>query len=89
MNCHMEEKESKGRAEKQAQNGGYEKEAYLHLLSVIFEGTKVEEKHGLSELQKKIPIHFICIYITMSDSAKRKNTFVHAQANNHQIHLVC
>lgn len=53
MNCHMEKKESKGRAEKQAQNGGYEKEAYLHLLSVIFEGTKVEEKHGLSELQKK------------------------------------
>lgn len=38
--------------------------------------------------QKKIPTDFICVFVSISDLAERKNIFVHAQANIHQIHLL-
>lgn len=55
MNSHMEDEASKGRTEKRAQNVATEWKhpQYLHPLFVLFEGTTIEEKHRLSELQKK------------------------------------
>lgn len=73
MNCPMEEDANKGRAEKQAQNGGYKMETYFHLLSVLFEGTKVEEKHSLSVLQKIYPNQFhMYRYISVRLSQEKK-----------------
>lgn len=90
-NCHVEEGTRGGTVEKQAQTGGYKMEAYLHLLSAFFKSTKAE-KYSLSELTTDFIYIYVSVYTYIhthiSDLAERKNTFVHAQASIHQIHLL-
>lgn len=99
VNCHMEEEASKWRVEKQAQNVPtkwkpictfclYSLKAQQYKWSTDCQNCKKKTKK--KKTKKPKTIHFICIYISMSDLAKNKNAFVDTtsiQANSHHIHL--